>query len=91
MIPPPFIPAHMQLLLDSDDQETLQSIGEDTIQAIVALCVESILWSESITLLLPLLVTVLTYAQQSISFLSSFRLIFFCMSSNCSSYYRSRF
>lgn len=42
----------MSLLLDSDEQATLQSIGEDTIQAIVALCVESILWSESIRPLL---------------------------------------
>ena len=33
--------------LSDADIETLQSIGHDTIQSIVALCVESVLWSES--------------------------------------------
>ncbi|KIP09011.1 hypothetical protein PHLGIDRAFT_350665 [Phlebiopsis gigantea 11061_1 CR5-6] len=42
----------MPLLLDSDDQATLQSIGDDTIQGIVALCVESILWTTYLVLVI---------------------------------------
>lgn len=33
--------------LSDSDVETLQSIGHDTITAIVALCVEAVMWSES--------------------------------------------
>lgn len=32
--------------LSDSDVETLQSIGHDTITAIVALCVEAVMWSE---------------------------------------------
>ena len=38
--------------LSDSDVETLQSIGHDTIQAIVALCVEAIMWSKSQYLLI---------------------------------------
>ena len=40
------LPVPMTSSLSPSDIETLQAIGQDTIQSIVALCVETFLWSE---------------------------------------------